>query len=334
LQIMEQEADRLTWLVNESVQIARIESGRMEVRRQPQAIGPLIREAAGRMEAALESRQLEVRASEDLPPVPADRELVLIVLRQLLDNAVKYSPPPSPVTVIATVSGGAIHISVLDRGPGIAESELGRVFERFKRGRNARSRIPGNGMGLAIAQQLLRPDHALLCISRKTSDALAAQAQQAGCRLEQWPLDLAHSREAAAMLHQWLGRPGANYASATLINNAGVIPRIAPLSHLDSEELSQALRVGLEAPMLLTAAFLAVTERWPVLRRVLNISSGLGRRPMASQAAYCAAKAGMDHYTRCLALEEALKPQGAKVCSLAPGVIDTTIMTMRIIWEA
>ena len=56
---------------------------------------------------------------------------------------------------------------------------------------------------------------------------------------------------------------------------------------------------------------------------MLNISSGLGRKAMASQAAYCAAKAGMDHFTRCLAMDEALKPQGAKVCSLAPGVIDT-----------
>jgi benzil reductase ((S)-benzoin forming) len=56
---------------------------------------------------------------------------------------------------------------------------------------------------------------------------------------------------------------------------------------------------------------------------VLNISSGLARRAMASQAAYCAAKAGMDHFTRCVALEEAEQPNGAKVCSLAPGVIDT-----------
>jgi NAD(P)-dependent dehydrogenase (short-subunit alcohol dehydrogenase family) len=62
-------------------------------------------------------------------------------------------------------------------------------------------------------------------------------------------------------------------------------------------------------------------------RKVLNISSGLGRKAMASQAGYCAAKAGMDHFTRCLALEEALKPIGAKVCSLAPGVIDTDMQT-------
>lgn len=179
------------------------------------------------------------------------------------------------------------------------------------------------GMGLAMARQLLQPGHALLCIARQPQDTLTEQARQADCPLEQWPLDLAHSREAAAMLRQWLGRPAANYASATLINNAGMIPRVSPLSAADPDQLAQVMRVNLEAPLLLSAAFLGATEGWNVPRRVLNISSGLGRRPMASQAPYCAAKDGMDHFTRCLALEEASKPNGAKVCSLAPGVIDT-----------
>ena len=179
------------------------------------------------------------------------------------------------------------------------------------------------GMGLAMARQLLQPDHTLLCIARQTSEPLAAQARQNACQLAQWPLDLAHSREAAAMLRQWLGRPAARYASATLINNAGMIPSVSPLSVADPDELAQVMRVDLEAPLLLSAAFLGATEGWGIPRRVLNISSGLGRRPMASQATYCAAKAGMDHYTRCLALEEARKPHGARVCSLAPGVIDT-----------
>ena len=75
--------------------------------------------------------------------------------------------------------------------------------------------------------------------------------------------------------------------------------------------------------MLLSSAFLYATSDWRATRKLLNISSGLGRRAMAAQAAYCAAKAGMDHFTRCVALEQALLPNGARVCSLAPGVIDT-----------
>ncbi len=180
------------------------------------------------------------------------------------------------------------------------------------------------GMGLAMAEQLLSAEHTLLCISRHASEALATRAQAQGCPLDQWSLDLERGVEAADRLAQWLrSRPTGSFASATLINNAGVIARIAPLSGSDPLDLARALRVGLEAPLLLTAAFLRVTEPWNIARKVLNISSGLGRRAMASQAAYCAAKAGMDHFTRCLALDEALKPQGAKVCSLAPGVIDT-----------
>lgn len=180
------------------------------------------------------------------------------------------------------------------------------------------------GMGLAMAQQLLAPNRLLVCMARHTSCALAANAADQGADLAQWTLDLAQSEAAAARLRDWLQAQSADrFASATLINNAGTIPPIAPLSASDPAALAQALRVGLEAPLLLTAAFLGATERWGVPRKVLNISSGLGRRAMASQAAYCAAKAGMDHFTRCLALDEAHKAHGARVCSLAPGVIDT-----------
>ena len=182
------------------------------------------------------------------------------------------------------------------------------------------------GMGLAMARQLLRSGNTLLCLSRSANDTLVAQAEQAGAVLLQWTEDLALGARTSARLEQWLQeQAGKSFASATLINNAGVIPRIGPLAEADADDLSHALRVGLEAPMQLTSAFLRATTSWPGLRKVLNISSGLGRRAMASQAGYCAAKAGMDHFTRCLALEEALKTNGAKVCSLAPGVIDTNM---------
>ena len=180
------------------------------------------------------------------------------------------------------------------------------------------------GMGLAMARQLLQPGHTLLTLSRTPNHSLSADASAAGATLVQWSVDLADASAVAARLSAWLAaQPQGAFAAATLINNAGVIPRIVPLSEAEPDDLAHALRVGLEAPMALTAAFLHATAAWPVPRKVLNISSGLGRRAMASQAGYCAAKAGMDHFTRCLALEEALKPDGARVCSLAPGVIDT-----------
>ena len=180
------------------------------------------------------------------------------------------------------------------------------------------------GMGLAIAHQLLQAGHELICISRHANEGLAAAAQKAEISLSQWTQDLSDGQAASERLGRWLQQQDpAQWCSATLINNAGTIPPLAPLSQAHPQDLAQALRVGLEAPMQLCARFLGATEPWGLPRKVLNMSSGLGRKAMASQAAYCAAKAGMDHFTRCLAMDEILKPNGAKVCALAPGVIDT-----------
>ncbi len=180
------------------------------------------------------------------------------------------------------------------------------------------------GMGLAMAEQLQAAGHDLLCISRRHNDALGQRAAAQGLRCEQWPMDLARADAAALRLEAWLAAQDASaFSSVTLINNAAMVSRTAPLSATPAAELVEGLRVDLEAPLLLTSAFLRGTQGWEAQRKVLNISSGLGRRAMASAALYCAAKAGMDHFTRCVALEEAGKPNGAKVCSLAPGVIDT-----------
>ena len=185
------------------------------------------------------------------------------------------------------------------------------------------------GMGHAMATQLIAAGHDLLCISRNTNDALAGQASRQGVSCEQWAHDLSRPESAAAKLETWLSRrDGTALVSVTLINNAGLLPRIAALGNIPARELSDALRVDLEAPMLMAGAFLRSTAAWKAQRRVLNISSGLGRRAMASQAAYCAAKAGMDHFSRCVALEEAGHANGAKICSLAPGVIDTDMQVL------
>lgn len=180
------------------------------------------------------------------------------------------------------------------------------------------------GLGAALVDALLRPGHRVIGLSRRASDSLAKQAAASGAALEQWTADLAEPLPVAQRLRETLAAcDPARYDNAVLINNAGVVATPTALRDADLAALATTLRVDLEATALLCAAFLDATRAWRGRRRVLNISSGLGRRPMASSAAYCAAKAGMDHLTRCLALEEALVPNGARVMSLAPGVIDT-----------
>jgi benzil reductase ((S)-benzoin forming) len=176
------------------------------------------------------------------------------------------------------------------------------------------------GMGRAIAEQLLRPGCTVLGLSRQAPAAPLG----APPGLEQWPCDLADPVPVAQRLGTWLGSfKASHFASASLINNAALLTDPAPLAETDLQALSKAARVGLEAPLVLTAAFLRATRAWSAQRRVLHVSSGLGRRGMASSGPYCAVKAGLDNLARAQVLEEALQPNGAKVCSLAPGVIDT-----------
>jgi NAD(P)-dependent dehydrogenase (short-subunit alcohol dehydrogenase family) len=177
------------------------------------------------------------------------------------------------------------------------------------------------GLGLALLALRLQQGHRVLAIARAAPpvehDALTA-----------WRADLADPSPAAAKLEAWLaGLDPAGLASISLINNAGVVSELAPVSDIAAADLSHALRVGLEAPMLLASAFLRATAGWTLPRKLLFISSGLGRRAMAGSASYCAAKAGMDHLARAIALEEAPLPNGARVVSLAPGVIDTDMQS-------
>jgi benzil reductase ((S)-benzoin forming) len=174
------------------------------------------------------------------------------------------------------------------------------------------------GLGLALTEQLLQRGHRVLAIARGETTARVPT----GGELIAWRADLADPVPVAEQLQQWLaGQP--QPATATLLNNAGVVSTPGPLADGDLAELSTAVRVGLESALLLTAAFLRASSAWTVPRKVVLVSSGLGRRAMAGSASYCAAKAGMDHLARTVALEEAARPHGARIVSLAPGIIDT-----------
>jgi benzil reductase ((S)-benzoin forming) len=121
---------------------------------------------------------------------------------------------------------------------------------------------------------------------------------------------------------------GKRYAKAVLINNAGVVAPVGPLERTDAAELERNLAVNLVAPMLLMRRFLRATEGAAPLRRIVNISSGAGRRPISGWSAYCAAKAGLDMATRVVALEAKSRGAAVEAVSLAPGVIDTAMQAV------
>jgi NAD(P)-dependent dehydrogenase (short-subunit alcohol dehydrogenase family) len=178
------------------------------------------------------------------------------------------------------------------------------------------------GLGRALAAQLLaQPGTRLLTISRQP----LPPAESGPSTHESWSADLADPLPLAERLEAWLATAvaAAPEAAVTMIHNAALLSPPGWLAATSAAELSASMRVNLEAPLVLSAAFARGSGAARGPRKLLLISSGLGRRPMAGAVAYCAAKAGMDHLARALALEEAQAANGMKVASLAPGVIAT-----------
>lgn len=172
------------------------------------------------------------------------------------------------------------------------------------------------GLGAALAARIAADGgNRLIAIARAEEGAIPG-----GHRLR---ADLASSRELAAACEraEALLR-GKGYDKAVLINNAGVIAPVGPLDEVGAVELERGLAVNLVAPMLLMRWFIRATPHVP-LRRIINISSGAGRRPIFGWSAYCAAKAALDMASRTVALECEARALAVEVVSLAPGVVDT-----------
>jgi two-component system sensor histidine kinase KdpD len=153
---VDEETDRLNTMLTEAIQMSRIEASQLQLHRSPQAVSGLVCTQLERLAESLEGRKVDVEVPENLPRVSVDSELIGTVIWQLLNNALQYAPPDSPLTIRARAEEGAVVVSVEDCGPGISEQEQRQIFERFYRGREHRQRIPGTGMGLSIAQEIVR----------------------------------------------------------------------------------------------------------------------------------------------------------------------------------
>jgi two-component system sensor histidine kinase KdpD len=154
--VIEEETDRLDSLVSETIRMARIEAGDLRLDRRPQPVGELITAALQKLRILLEDREVRVEIDPNLPEVTADAELIGLTIRQLLTNALKYANPESPIAIKAAAVDGVVRISVKDFGPGIAPKNLQRIFEKYYRVEDNTSRIPGTGMGLTIARDIVK----------------------------------------------------------------------------------------------------------------------------------------------------------------------------------
>ena len=158
LSVMLQQSERLSGLVEQLLDLSRLESGDVPLELEPVEIAPLVDRVVAEVEAARPERTLEVREDipPGIPPVTADRERLHQVLFNLLDNAFRYTPSGGRVVVRAVQQNGSCEVQVADTGPGIPGEHIGLVFERFYRVDPSRSREDGGtGIGLAIARSVV-----------------------------------------------------------------------------------------------------------------------------------------------------------------------------------
>ena len=156
LLIIDEECDLISRLIGEASEMARLETGLIKVEATPHAAEKLISETLAERKNLIDSRPI-VRVVKDpgTRVVLSDMGLAKKVLLHLIDNANLYSTEGEPITISAEAKDGFAEFRVADIGPGIDEAEAGQIFEKFYRGKEQRHRVPGTGMGLAIAKAIV-----------------------------------------------------------------------------------------------------------------------------------------------------------------------------------
>lgn len=155
LAVVEEESDKLNGMVSETIDTARVETGKIQIRRSQLRVADFINGSLDRMASLLDGRLSPVQIPPSIPPISADADLSGLALRQLVGNAIKYSPPGSKIEISATESNGMITVYVCDEGPGVPPNEIEAIFERYYRSPAAPDSVPGTGMGLSIARDII-----------------------------------------------------------------------------------------------------------------------------------------------------------------------------------
>ncbi|MGH2692275.1 MAG: ATP-binding protein [Actinomycetota bacterium] len=146
-------AERLGRLVDDLLSVSRIESGRHVVRLAPVDLTPLVKEVIPPLASP---REVRIDVVEPLPPIMADRDMVVRILTNLISNAIKYSPPDTEINMAVRQDGSEVEVAVTDHGIGMTEAELAELFTKFFRADRPEVRaVAGTGLGLYITRRLV-----------------------------------------------------------------------------------------------------------------------------------------------------------------------------------
>ena len=165
LTIVNEETDRLHRIVSEAVQMGRIDAGKVSLQRSPHPLHELVTGALSDLK--LSASRLQIDISDQLPPLFVDGDLIGQAMKQLLDNADRYSPPGSPIVILARLEADSVVVSVADSGPGVKADEQSRIFEKFYRGMHSSRFREGTGMGLSIAKGIVEAHGGKITVSAR-----------------------------------------------------------------------------------------------------------------------------------------------------------------------
>jgi two-component system sensor histidine kinase KdpD len=170
LTVIDEETDRLNRLIAQAVEMAQLDAQEVYMNLQPTSVEDVIRQGVHACATQLVARPVCVTIEPHLPRVLADVAWLQKVICNVIENAAKYSPPASPITVRAVADGGKIEMNISDHGVGISESEQVLIFEKFYRGRGRAQHLPGTGMGLAISRAIVEAHHGTIAVSSAPGD--------------------------------------------------------------------------------------------------------------------------------------------------------------------
>jgi len=170
LTIADEEAEHLRELLDNAIEMARLDTTHIDVRLEMSSMQQIIHEVVTSMQSVIDGRPVDIRTDESVPAIPIDRRLIKLALKQLLDNALKYSPPDSAVAIHLRANDGTLAVAVTNHGAGIRPEEMKRIFERFYRGSAITSQIPGSGLGLTIAHSIVHAHHGELTVTSQPGE--------------------------------------------------------------------------------------------------------------------------------------------------------------------
>jgi signal transduction histidine kinase len=149
------DAQRLNRMINDMLDLDRIEAGRLVLRMEPVHVNAVLQEAADRTRASSERHTVTTRLDLAEPVVSCDEDRLAQIISNLLTNAVKYSPDGGEIVVTSRVIDSFVQIGVRDHGVGIAPDFVKRLFNRYERYEKTSGKVIGTGLGLAIAKQIV-----------------------------------------------------------------------------------------------------------------------------------------------------------------------------------